>query len=504
MTDSFPIDINYNDLINWLNERYLIPTDWPIRLEAIKQKKQEFLEQIHQKDSPDFEKIKTSFQLDSELTYEDIKRLQVMILKTEEAKGKTLFGSYTSPIINNINNVIKIYEKNNVFLCEYAKLFIQYLNYDIENSDKIMKSNERSIDDYEVRISEREETVCKLKIKLLNKLSLYEIDGFYSKIESFLNESLTIIEMNQKFSDIYKEISIFLSERLFDLKFKLNEICKLIEDSKTIEGIDFYMKFFKELYSHDLNSMFKNFLREIQIISKEGDRNILNNDQYRFLESSNSNKGDIYEFLNEKKEKYISLFKNIDQFKSYIKIYSESSVEIKEESNNDNISSLLLNEDFNTGLISNVDEIKSFLKVRQQQSIDNIEITFSIYSPILRQFSNEYSEERIKEILSHYELILSKLNSIDLKMLIRLYESERIVFRIVSELNIIIEGIYKSKDSVIIFNNKIQELKENISQVSKSKDVQIKEIKTFKKIVEKTLTNALKRKISIIGNKNLF
>ena len=49
--DQTQIDVKYNNLLKWLEERYLIPKVWAKRIEAIGLKKTELLDQLYQKTS---------------------------------------------------------------------------------------------------------------------------------------------------------------------------------------------------------------------------------------------------------------------------------------------------------------------------------------------------------------------------------------------------------------------------------------------------------------------
>ena len=49
----------------------------------------------------------------------------------EEEKGKTLFGSYKSPLLSDLDKVKQKYEKDQVFLTETAQLIVQYVKYEM-------------------------------------------------------------------------------------------------------------------------------------------------------------------------------------------------------------------------------------------------------------------------------------------------------------------------------------------------------------------------------------
>ena len=59
--DSAPIDIKYQELLAWLESRYLIPKDWARRLELIQTKKSELLDMFFNKEGPEMKKLQETF-----------------------------------------------------------------------------------------------------------------------------------------------------------------------------------------------------------------------------------------------------------------------------------------------------------------------------------------------------------------------------------------------------------------------------------------------------------
>ena len=136
--------IKYSELLQWLLDRYLIPKDWPNRLEIIKSKKAEVIETLFNSDNEDFQKIKKMFKIfestpiDS-ISYNDYQKLYQQLTKTKEAKEKTFFGNYKSPFIYNAYILDYLYQKNNLFLAENSKIIIQNISYEIPNCLKLIE-----------------------------------------------------------------------------------------------------------------------------------------------------------------------------------------------------------------------------------------------------------------------------------------------------------------------------------------------------------------------------
>lgn len=55
----------------------------------------------------------------------------VNILKQTEASSKNLFGQYSSKRMQDWQEIIKLYEKENVYLGEVASLLLRNVNYEV-------------------------------------------------------------------------------------------------------------------------------------------------------------------------------------------------------------------------------------------------------------------------------------------------------------------------------------------------------------------------------------
>ena len=184
--DQATLDIKYSELLQWLLDRYLIPKDWPNRLEIIKSKKSEIIETLFNSDKEDFTKIKKMFKvfetipIDS-ISYNDYSKLYQQLIKTNEAKEKTFFGNYKSPFIYNAYILDYLYQKNNLFLAENSKIIIQNISYEIPNYLKMNEEIKEQIEYQKNKNNEKKEEISKNEIKLKNKLK-----EFNKKIHFFI------------------------------------------------------------------------------------------------------------------------------------------------------------------------------------------------------------------------------------------------------------------------------------------------------------------------------
>ena len=212
--DQTTLDIKYSELLQWLLDRYLIPKDWPNRLEIIKSKKNEIIETLFGSDKEDFQKIKKMFKvfenapIDS-ISYNDYSKLYQQLIKTNEAKEKTFLGNYKSPFIYNAYILDYLYQKNSVYLAENAKIIIQNISYEIPNYLKMNEEIKEQIEYQKNKNNEKKEEISKNEIKLKNKLKEYNIDIDSEKIINSNQIALSLIdkiEKNNFFENMLKTI----------------------------------------------------------------------------------------------------------------------------------------------------------------------------------------------------------------------------------------------------------------------------------------------------------
>jgi len=67
----------------------------------------------------------------------------VEILKETEADTKNLFGRYGSQRMKDWQEILRLYEKDNVYLAEAAQMLMRNVNYEIPNIKKQMQKLEQ-------------------------------------------------------------------------------------------------------------------------------------------------------------------------------------------------------------------------------------------------------------------------------------------------------------------------------------------------------------------------
>ncbi|EDO42422.1 predicted protein [Nematostella vectensis] len=119
-----PIDIYYNKLLDWLLDRRHCDVKWQAAALDIREKINAAIQ-----DMPPVEEI-TTLLSGTFINYFHCLRI-VELLKVSESGTKNIFGGYSSKRMKDWQEIIRLYEKDNVYLAEAASLLIRNVNYEI-------------------------------------------------------------------------------------------------------------------------------------------------------------------------------------------------------------------------------------------------------------------------------------------------------------------------------------------------------------------------------------
>ncbi|XP_035695000.1 CDK5 regulatory subunit-associated protein 3-like [Branchiostoma floridae] len=119
-----PIDIHYNKLLDWLVDRRHCNRQWQAAALVVREKINAAIQ-----DMPEVQEI-TQLLQGTYINYFHCMRI-VELLKVSEANTKDIFGRYSSQRMKDWQEVVKLYEKDNVNLAEGAQLLTRNVNYEI-------------------------------------------------------------------------------------------------------------------------------------------------------------------------------------------------------------------------------------------------------------------------------------------------------------------------------------------------------------------------------------
>ena len=552
--DQTTLDIKYSELLQWLLDRYLIPKDWPNRLEIIKSKKSEIIETLFNSDKEDFTKIKKMFKvfetipIDS-ISYNDYSKLYQQLIKTNEAKEKTFLGYYKSPFIYNAYILDYLYQKNSVYLAENAKIIIQNISYEIPNYLKMNEEIKEQIEYQKNKNNEKKEEISKNEIKLKNKLKEYNIDIDSEKIINSNQIALSLIdkiEKNNYFENMLKTIeqSIHNNEliqqgmELYEYSYKIlysnlnnkdqnkseiknekekenqNKKNKKHQKHKKNKNISQKEKESKDkeenkenvnIENTDKNNdfIFETFTPTLKKFYQKGDY-LMNSDEQ--INIDENRKGYINSLVKKYKMKYTEN-SDIKDFKFNIvgdNTNSDISTLINNEQDKEYKETCLLNHHERNILLADMNEIIIFLEQRLLNMENNIEINLTIYSNELKDLNMKYSLETMTKIKEELEKIVKLLTEKNFVFLCNVLDDENNIKNVIDIFNEIKIKNMKLTNLINANEKKNGELeietKENLKKINELRKTTV----TIKKMTEVTVTKLLKRKINIIGDEYLF
>ena len=556
--DQTTLDIKYSELLQWLLDRYLIPKDWPNRLEIIKSKKAEVIETLFNSDNEDFQKIKKMFKIfestpiDS-ISYNDYQKLYQQLTKTKEAKEKTFFGNYKSPFIYNAYILDYLYQKNNLFLAENSKIIIQNISYEIPNCLKMIEELKEQIDYQKNKNLEKKEEINKNENKLKIKLKEYNIDIDSEKITTSNQIALSLIdkiEKNNSFENTLKTIEQNIKNNsLVQQGIELYEYCYNslynnlnIEQEQNDKNKDKEKEKEGQNKKNKKHQKFKknksNQKKEKEIKDKEENKeniNLENGDNKNFVfetftptlkkfvqngdyilgqeNEKNENidinrQGYINSLIKKYKMKYTEQ-SDIKDFKFNIVGDNTNSILSKNNENNtqddkEYKETCLINHHERNLLLADINEIIIFLEQRILNLENNIEINLTIHSNELKDYNMKYNLDIMTKIKEELEKIVKLLTEKNFVFLCNVLDDENNIKDVTDIYNEIKIKNMKLNNLINSNEKKNGELEIEIKDTQKKINELRKTTVNIKKITEVTVTKLLKRKINIIGDEYLF
>ena len=556
--DQTTLDIKYSELLQWLLDRYLIPKDWPNRLEIIKSKKAEVIETLFNSDNEDFQKIKKMFKIfestpiDS-ISYNDYQKLYQQLTKTKEAKEKTFFGNYKSPFIYNAYILDYLYQKNNLFLAENSKIIIQNISYEIPNCLKMIEELKEQIDYQKNKNLEKKEEINKNENKLKIKLKEYNIDIDSEKITTSNQIALSLIdkiEKNNSFENTLKTIEQNIKNNsLVQQGIELYEYCYNslynnlnIEQDQNDKNKDKEKEKEGQNKKNKKHQKFKknksNQKKEKEIKDKEENKeniNLENGDNKNFVfetftptlkkfvqngdyilgqeNEKNENidinrQGYINSLIKKYKMKYTEQ-SDIKDFKfNIVGDNTNSNLSKNNENNNQDDKeykeTCLINHHERNLLLADINEIIIFLEQRILNLENNIEINLTIHSNELKDYNMKYNLDIMTKIKEELEKIVKLLTEKNFVFLCNVLDDENNIKDVTDIYNEIKIKNMKLNNLINSNEKKNGELEIEIKDTQKKINELRKTTVNIKKITEVTVTKLLKRKINIIGDEYLF
>uniref|UniRef100_A0A182ITW4 Uncharacterized protein n=1 Tax=Anopheles atroparvus TaxID=41427 RepID=A0A182ITW4_ANOAO len=142
-----PIDILAGKLLDWLVSRRIVDKNWHLHVRNIRNKISNAIT-----DMPAHDEL-LQLLSGAHINYFHCQRI-VDILKTTEADSKNVFGRYGSQRMKDWQEILKMYEKDSIYLAEAAQILVRNINYEIPGIRKQIKHLEQLGEEAEKKIDD--------------------------------------------------------------------------------------------------------------------------------------------------------------------------------------------------------------------------------------------------------------------------------------------------------------------------------------------------------------
>uniref|UniRef100_A0A182UF71 Uncharacterized protein n=1 Tax=Anopheles melas TaxID=34690 RepID=A0A182UF71_9DIPT len=204
-----PIDIAAGKLLDWLISRRIVDKNWHLHIRNIRNKISNAIT-----DMPEHDEL-LQLLSGAHINYFHCLRI-VDILKTTEADSKNVFGRYGSQRMKDWQEIVKMYEKDNLYLAEAAQILVRNINYEIPGIRKQIKHLEQLSEEADKKVEDLErsekvvmaeyQNMCKqlgvtgtnLRQELVDKV-FNDLPGMLTKVASSVAPLKKTVELYASF-----------------------------------------------------------------------------------------------------------------------------------------------------------------------------------------------------------------------------------------------------------------------------------------------------------------
>ncbi|XP_028026242.1 CDK5 regulatory subunit-associated protein 3 [Bombyx mandarina] len=188
---NIPIDINIGKLQDWLISRRHVSKDWQKNVIAVREKINNAIQ-----DMPAHQDI-AALLSGSYINYFHCLKI-IEILKETEADTKNLFGRYGSQRMKDWQDVVRNYEKENLYLAEAAQMLVRNISYEIPGLKRQIAKEEQAQADFEKKHADYLKNEASSKSEFLALCKQLGIQGEKIKRE--------LVAKLQELPEIYDQI----------------------------------------------------------------------------------------------------------------------------------------------------------------------------------------------------------------------------------------------------------------------------------------------------------
>ncbi|XP_033733350.1 CDK5 regulatory subunit-associated protein 3-like [Pecten maximus] len=196
--ENIPIDIHFNKLLDWLINRRHCDKEWHTAMTVIRKKINQAIQ-----DMPAMEEI-TQLLEGTYVNYFHCLKI-VEILKDSESGKKNMFGQYSSQKMKDWVEIIRLYEKDGVYLGETAQMIGRNVNYEVPALKKQIAKCQQAQKECDKKEADYVAKAAELRKKYNSRCKELGIEG--SKIKSELSALVKDLPVTfNKIADSAKDI----------------------------------------------------------------------------------------------------------------------------------------------------------------------------------------------------------------------------------------------------------------------------------------------------------
>ncbi|KAK3849525.1 hypothetical protein Pcinc_043726, partial [Petrolisthes cinctipes] len=174
--DDIPIDIHIGKLVDWLVTRRHVKREWPDDVRLVRMKINRAIQ-----DMPEHPQV-TKLLSGTFINYFHCQKI-IEILKETEKDSKNFLGWYGSQRMKDWQEVIKLYERENIYLAEAGHLLTRNIQYEIPYMRKMITDSNKKQTDCDAKYQELANGITEAKKRYVKACKRIGISGNNVKSE---------------------------------------------------------------------------------------------------------------------------------------------------------------------------------------------------------------------------------------------------------------------------------------------------------------------------------
>lgn len=406
----------------------------------------------------------------------------VEILKTTEKDTKNIFGSYSSKRIKDWQQVLKDYEKNNLYLGEASQIFTRNVTYEIPNIRKQMTQLDRLSEESLKKSVDAVKSENILRNEYNTACQQLGIKG--DKIKAELVEKLKDLpklqeDVANKIPELSKALALY--ENFSNNKYSLPIIRHIIKSGNTTV--------YEYKYSEAPVSVEEPKL-PFKIEDEDPQLDFGDNQEIDFgggVDFGDENAGEIQLEVGEIDWGAGDVVENFDQEINFDISLEESGIVVEDAGMNGGVArddeafTLLDSPNYRDSILDELYELESFLKVRLYE-LSNEDKVHVISMSLLDGFT-DHDSKTVAQMISIVDAIVGSFTTSLIQQLYQIKHSPKYVDILTNQLRQKLRGIDKLQGSQKTLKEKSVDLKQQAVDLRPSLDKLIEQTKGLQKNV---------------------